>query len=173
MHEEAGSPGRADRGEDLGAEEMVLTVIGGKRGISGRFGSPRDLSGLGLHIFPEHGAPFRFVQDVRDPVAFAENVEVLVEDVGNIELVVLEIFREGFEGREKCGGNVHMVGAAVGVAGIVVTAPGFDGRLLAGHLESGFADGAIRQIDRLVAGLGADVPLGVRLDDGHSAALMI
>ena len=65
-----------------------------------------------------------------------------------------------------------MVGAAVGIARIVITAVGGEGGLIARHDQAGLADGAIDLVDRRVARVHLDVP-GIGRHDRAAAPLVI
>jgi hypothetical protein len=74
--------------------ELGLAIVSRKRGITFRFGPPMDFAGRFLHVFPERGAPFGFVEYIGNPVAFSHDAEFCVELVGNIEPIVRDKARE-------------------------------------------------------------------------------
>ena len=99
-----------------------------------------DRAGRLLHVQPEHAAPLRLVDDVGNTVALAEDVELLVELVGDVELVVGKELGEGLVGRQQRRRDIHVVGAAVGIARIVIAAVGGKGRFLSSHDQAGLAE---------------------------------
>ena len=101
VHEQRRRPCGGDLAQHLGAEEMVLAVIGGERRITGGLGAPGHLARLGLHILPEHRPPLGLIDDVGDAVALAQDIEILVELVGDVELVVREELGEHLVSGEK------------------------------------------------------------------------
>ena len=84
-----------------------------------------------------------FVEDVGNPVSFAEDTVILVELVGNIELIIREQLGERLIGRHQRDRHVHVVGATVRITGIVIAAVGGEGGFIARDHQAGFADGAI------------------------------
>ncbi len=90
VHEHPGRESRRALVEHLGAESLRLLVVGREGRIALGLGAPVDLAGTLLHVLPEHPAPFGLVEDVGNPVAFAQDVVLLIEFVGNVVLIIGE-----------------------------------------------------------------------------------
>ena len=65
-----------------------------------------------------------------------------------------------------------MIGAAVSIAGIVVTTPCLDGGLVTLYYQTGLGNAVIGLIDGLVAALGAVTEIRVGLNNLDSATLV-
>ncbi len=74
VHEHPGSKTGRPRIEHFSAKLRGVFLVGREGRIALGFGAPVDRAVRLLHVFPEHGAPQGFVEDVGNPVSFAQDV---------------------------------------------------------------------------------------------------